>query len=257
MSPLLVLGVLLSVASFFFEDAVVIDSFRRKNEATRIVLGQTISYSNTNVTIASGRLLYQASYYNDRQQSLSGVTIVERDLRDRFLMRIEADLAEWDGRRWVLKNCRIFRRDDSGGLAEEWAAEYSADSLTEKPAIFRRTTQSVEEMRLVESAAYIDSLRKAGLAYQEPLAQYHRKFSFALTPLIVVLVASSIGGLFKRSFLFLSLLGALGVVVGFYVLQMVSMTLARNGYVSPILGAWAALVVFLAVGLMQLRAART
>ena len=112
-------------------------------------------------------------------------------------------------------------------------------------------------MPVSDARAYIASLRKAGLPYEEHLSQYHRKFSFALTPLLVVIVASSIGGLFKKNFLFLSLIGSLGIVVGYYVLQMITMTMARNGYLSPVMGAWSALIIFTSVGLGQFRVART
>ncbi len=98
-APLIVAGALLSVGSFVFEDAVVIRTFRAKNELTRVLLKQSVSYSNTNVTITSPdrRFVYQAAYFNDRQQTLNAVTIVERDASNALSARYEADAAEWNG----------------------------------------------------------------------------------------------------------------------------------------------------------------
>ncbi len=258
-TPLLVLGAVMSVAAFVFEDAVVIGSFRAKNQLVRTLLKQSVSYSNTNVTITSAdrRLIYQAAYFNDRAQSLSGVTVVERDASDAMLMRIEADSGEWNGSRWVLRNCRIFRRDADGRVLESNVAVYDSPALAERPSIFRRMADRVEEMRALDAREYVQSLQRAGLPYQEALSWYHRKFSFAATPFVVVLIAGSVGGLFKRNFLFLSLLAALGIVVGYYVLQLVALTMARNGLLSPITGAWASLVLFLGVGVGLFRVART
>jgi lipopolysaccharide export system permease protein len=258
-SPLIVIGLMLSVGSFFFEDAVVIRTFRSKNEYSRTILNQTVSYSNTNVTVSSadGRFLYQAAYYNDKQGTLNGVTVIERDAESDFTRRMEANFAEWNGSHWTLRSCRVFERDGNGQVDERWVERYEGTELTERPSIFRRISEQVEEMRVTDAGDYIESLRRAGLPYQEPLSHYHRKYSFALTPLIVVLIAGSIGGLLKGNFLFLSLLGSLGIVVVYYVVQMVAMALARNGYLSPVVGAWASPVLFMALGVLQFRKART
>jgi lipopolysaccharide export system permease protein len=258
-TPLLVLAAVVSVASFVFEDAVVIGTFRAKNELTRLLLKQSVSYSNTNVTITSPdrRFIYQAAYFNDRVQSLSGVTIIERDASSAVATRIEADSAEWNGTRWVLRNCRIFRRGEDGIVRESNLSVYESETLDEKPSIFRRMADKVEEMRARDAREYVQSLQTAGLPYQEALSWYHRKFSFAATPFVVVLIAGSVGGLFKRNFLFLSLLAALGIVVGYYVLQLVALTMARNGLLSPITGAWASLALFLGIGAALFRVART
>jgi lipopolysaccharide export system permease protein len=257
--PLLVVGVVTSVASFVFEDAVVIGTFRAKNDLTRTLLKQSVSFSNTNVTITSPdrRFVYQAAYFNDRQQTLSGVTIVERDGSAAMVTRIEADSAEWNSTRWVLRNCRVFRRGADGHVEETSVVVYDSPTLDEKPSIFRRMADRVEEMRARDARQYVDALRTAGLPYQEALSWYHRKFSFSATPLVVVLIAGSVGGLFRRNFLFMSLLAALGIAVGYYVLQLVALTMARNGLLSPITGAWASLVVFLGVGAGLFRVART
>ncbi len=258
-TPLIVVGALLSVGSFVFEDAVVIRTLRAKNELTRTLLKQSVSYSNTNVTITSPdrKFVYQAAYFNDRQQALSGVTIVERDAASGLAARYEADAAEWNGRHWVLRNCRIFRRGSDGRVLESDVSVYESDALNETPSIFRRMADRVEEMRVGDAGRYVESLQTAGLPYQEALSWYHRKFSFACTPLVVVLIAGSVGGLFRRNFLFLSLLAALGIAVGYYVLQLVALTMASNGLLSPITGAWASLVLFLGVGVGLFRVART
>jgi lipopolysaccharide export system permease protein len=258
-SPLIVIGLLLSFASFVFEDAVVIRTFRAKNNYTREILNQTVSYSNTNVTVSSadGRFLYQAAYYNDKQETLNGVTIVERSETHDFERRMEANFAEWNGAHWTLRACRLFVRGADGEVREEWRERYDGTELTESPSIFRRISEQVEEMRVSDAGEYIASLRRAGLPYQEPLSHYHRKYSFALTPLIVVVIAGSIGGLLKGNFLFLSLLGSLGIVVVYYVVQMVAMALARNGYLSPVVGAWTSPTLFLGLGVLQFRKART
>lgn len=256
--PLIAVGVLASVGGFFFEDRVVIDSFKKKNDYFRFVLNQTVSYSNSNVTVLSddNEYIYQVNYYNDKQKTLAGVTLVQRDARNRLIMRIEAETGEWTGRSWRLYDCRIFRQD-AGELVEEQAEVYDSPQVDVKPAIFRRISRDIDEMMAADAGSYIKQLRRAGLPYQDALTKYYRKFAFALTPLIVVLISSAIGGLFEKNVLLMSLVSSLAIVVVYYVVQMVTITLARNGYLPPVFGSWTSFVLFFSLGIGLFRFART
>jgi lipopolysaccharide export system permease protein len=55
----------------------------------------------------------------------------------------------------------------------------------------------------------------------------------------------------------MNLLTALMVSVVYYVLQMVSVILAKNGLLPPLAGAALAFVIFLVVGALTLRTARS
>ena len=257
-APLIVLGVLLSIWSLLFEETTVIDTFREKNELFKVLTKKSESYSNSNVTVISGnnRFIYQVNYYNDQKRSLSGVTIIERDARNRFVQRIDAEYGEWNGKNWVLHGCRIFSSTDT--LMEETEKDvYDDEELTERPSIFRRISHDIDEMVLSDAQLYISQLKRAGLSYQEALSKFYRKFAFALTPLIVVLISSSIGGLFEKNVLLMSLLSSLGIVVVYYVVQMVAMTLSRNGYIPPAMGAWSSFVLFFSLGIVMLKISKT
>ncbi len=256
--PLIMAGILLSAGGFFFEEKVVIPTFKTKNRLVQQALKQPVTYSNSNVTVKSSdnRFVYNVNYYNDKNQTLSGLMLLERDTSRRLVARIDAEYADWNGYNWVLHNCRIFSWDDDG-MVEEERAIFDSDKLAEKPAIFRRVSTRVDEMEAGAAGDYIDNLKKAGLPYEEPLSEYYRKFSFALTPLIAALIASSIGGVLKKNVLLMSLFFALAIFVVYYVVQMVAMTLARNGYISPAFGAWSAFVLFILVAVSLFRLARS
>jgi lipopolysaccharide export system permease protein len=256
--PLILIGILASVGGFFFEEYVVIDSYKQKNQLFQFVIKHTVSYSNSNVTVISddNAFIYQVNYYNDKQKTLSGVTVMERDKSNRLIARIDAEHADWNGENWTLHQCRIFRLAD-GQYVEEEAKTYSSKRISARPGIFRRISRDIDEMPSFDARAYINQLKRAGLPYQEALSKYHRKFSFALTPLIVVMIASSIGGLFQKNVLLMSLISSLAIVVVYYVLQMVAMALSRNGYLPPVFGAWTSFTVFVGVGIGLFRVART
>jgi lipopolysaccharide export system permease protein len=258
--PLLLLGLVLSAGSFYFEEAVVIDSFQAKNQLYRATVKQEVSFSNTNVTVMSedSRTIYQAEYYNDKKQSLTQVLILRRDGEGRFSSRIDADWADWNGNNWVLHNGRRYLRSlQVDGVIEEKIGVLDDRQLTEPPATFRKTTRRIEELQTAQARNWVTRLRRAGLPYREALTEYYKKFFFALNPLIVVLIASGVGGRFRKNVLLMNLLAALILSVVYYVGQMISLILAKNGMIPPLAGAGFAFCVFLGAGLLLLRTART
>jgi lipopolysaccharide export system permease protein len=65
------------------------------------------------------------------------------------------------------------------------------------------------------------------------------------------------GGRFKKNILLMSLLASLIAAVIFYVSEMISMMMARLGYIPPLMGAWFPVFVFIVLGILLLRHAKT
>lgn len=256
--PLIVLGIGFGAFSFFFEERVVIDTLEQKSRLSRQILNANVSFSNTNVTVigSSGRYVYHADYYNDATTTLSELIIVERDHDGAFVRRIDAEWAEWNGTNWMLNRARVFAFDGEI-LNERRFSELNEPTLSAEPSGFRRKTRNVDEMRLEELSEWIETLRASGQPFREALTKYHERYSFALTPFIVILISSAIGGRFKKNILLMSLLVSLGVSVVYYVIQMVSGLMAYSGYISPIVGAWAGFALFTIVGVLLFRYSRT
>jgi lipopolysaccharide export system permease protein len=258
--PFLLLGVILSVGAFFFDDTIVIPTFQMKNDAYAQAVKQITSLSQSNVTVTSPdqRVIYIADYYNDAQKRLTGLTVVVRDAQMNMESRADAQWADWVKDRWVLHGCRTFTWDPAARvLSAETRDTYDSPLLVEPPDTFRKLARSIAEMNRAESQRYVAIIRKAGLPYREVLTDYYRKYSFALTPLIVALIASSLGSTFKKNILLMSLLSALVISVAFYVAQMVAAILSKNGFIPPLAGAWSPFTVFLALGFLLFRTART
>jgi lipopolysaccharide export system permease protein len=258
--PFLILGAVFSVGGFFFEDAVVIPTFQSKNETFAQVVKQVTSLSQSNVAVTSPdqRVVYVADYYNDALRRLTGVTVVIRDSQMALASRIDAQAAQWRDDRWVLEGCRTFTWDPRTRLlSDSTQPTFDSPLLNEPPATFRRLARNIEEMNRSESERYVAMIRRAGLPYRESLTDFYRKFSFACTPLVVAFIASSLGSAFKKNILLMSLLSALVISVGFYVAQMVSAILSKNGVIPPLAGAWSPFSLFLVLGFMLFRTART
>ena len=66
-----------------------------------------------------------------------------------------------------------------------------------------------------------------------------------------------LSGKTRKNVLLMSLVFSLSAAVAFYVMQMVTMLLAQFGYISPVVGAWFPVIVFIALSIVLLKFART
>lgn len=264
-SPLLLIGVLLSIGYFFFHESLVIDSFAAKNELSRQLLGQKISYSNTDITVIGedNRNVYYADYYNDSAKTLSGLTILRRNADGGFFARIEAGWAEYvqTGDReagWTLHDVTEYQPAEGTEMQQVSSSRMSAAFFDVTPFHFQRRTKNIEELHFSEARAWIDTLRKSGRSgYKAALTDYYKRFSFALTPCIVMLISAAIGSRFKKNILLMSLMTSLILSVVYYVSDMILGLFAKQGIIGPATGAWAAVLFFLALGAVLLRHAKT
>lgn len=261
--PLIILGILLSFANFWFEENIVITNLYKKNQLSDEALKLTESTSNTNVYVISyNNHIYSANYYHGQNKTFNGVTIIERD-NGSFVRKIQATTATWNeqGQYWLFNECRIFEWDDETEfLVERYEKVYSDPThLNELPSTFERINVEMEDMNVVEAQALIERLNRSGLNedYRKAQTDYYGRFAFALTPFIVILVSGSIGGRFKKNILLMSLLISLVVSVLYYVLDLVLNLVAYGGAISPLAGAWGSFFVFTVLGFWMFSQAKT
>jgi lipopolysaccharide export system permease protein len=258
-APVFAVAALLCVGAFFFDDSVVLSTLKSKNELSRTLLKQSESMSNPDVTVISrdGAVVYRAQFYDDIGKTLSGVTVIERDASGEPSARTEAAMARWDGTRWALSTVRRFERAADGSWTELSFGNWSSELMDERPEAFQSLNRDLGELSSSELGVYVSFLRRAGLPFQGAMAERHKRFSFAFTPLIVVLLAGAASGRFRKNVLLASLLMSLVAATMYYVAQMITMLLAKTGAIDPKIGAWAPLIVFSAAGILFFRTART
>lgn len=259
--PIIITGIIISALMFVFNEEVVISSFNKKMEYTELLLKKKPSYSNQNVAEIgdSQDIVYSADYYNDNNISLTGVTIIEYDKDFNFIQRVDADYAEWSDEYWLLHRARLFHWDENREyLTEKYYNEYKNENYNILPDRFRRITQNVDNMTISEAKAFIEQMRNASPdVRRQIMTNYHEKFSYAFAPLIVVIISCAVGGKFKKNILLFSLAASLTIAVIYEVLRMFAMLLAKQGYISPFLGAWMGTIIISMIIVGLYRVART
>ncbi|MDR0377044.1 MAG: LptF/LptG family permease [Spirochaetaceae bacterium] len=253
---LLVIGAAVSLFAFFFQDLVVVPTFKKKNDLNRQLLHQQLAENNSDIVIKArnGRLIYSVDYFDDSSTSLNGVSIIEQSDTGDFLSLIRAPRAVWTGEYWSFSNAVIY----------SWEGEFlrtktmeASSAYREAPEIFRRRAVNAEDLPAKDAAGLVRDLRSAGLPFTGALADYYHRFSFSAVSFVVMILSISMGGRFKKNILLMSLLASLVSTVVFYVMEMISMMMARLGYIPPIIGAWFPILFFSALGLLLLQTAKT
>jgi lipopolysaccharide export system permease protein len=253
---LLIIGVMVSLFSFFFQDQVVVPTFKKKNDLNRQLLHQPYTENNSDIVIKAknGKLIYSVDYFDDSSISLNGVSVIEQNDKGEFLSLIRASHAAWTGEYWSFSNALVYT----------WEGEFlrvkpleAVDTYRENPEIFKRRAVDVEDLPAKDAAGLVRDLKSAGLPFVGALADYYHRFSFSAVSFVVMILSISMGGRFKKNILLMSLLASLVSTVVFYVMEMISMMMARLGYIPPIAGAWFPIVFFSALGLLLLQSAKT
>ena len=256
--PLVIIGIVMSAAMFFLDDRIVTGTYAEKVRLQEAALHKEKSYNNTDVVVISegGKVVYKAEFFDSRSERLLSLYVLYRGNGRRFDGLLYAESAEWQYDHWNLGRSVFYRKEEGSYAAGD--ADYDhLFRLTEPPESFQKTVVNVEEVSSGEAQSYIRRLEKAGLPSSDAKAQYYKKFSFPMVVLVVVLIAVTLSGKTRKNVLLVSLGLCVSAVVLFYVMQMVTMLMARFGTIPPVFGGWFPIVFFIFLGLALLRYTKT
>ncbi|MDR0313587.1 MAG: LptF/LptG family permease [Treponema sp.] len=254
--PFLFIGIIASFFSFFFDDRVVIPTLKMKNELSEILLHQERTENNSDIVIRArnGSLIYSVDFLDTNTNSLNGIFIIEKDEDGHLVSLIRAHRAYWTGEYWEFVNAVIYEWKDSFFRVRNLEP---TSAYTDPPDSFRRNLVNAEELQIKDAGLLVNDLRAAGLPVSTALSEYYHRFSFPTASFVVMILSISMGGRFKKNILLMTLLASLSAAVVFFVMEMISMIMSRLGYIPPVAGAWFPVFVFIAIGLLLLRSAKT
>ncbi len=258
--PLLVLSFVMSFALFFFEDKLVVNTYAKKTEMQGQMLKEEKSLNNDRIVVLAegGDVIYKADLYDDAQKRLHNVYFVFRDEHQKLQAVIHADSAKWDDghKNWRLQNAVQYTNTDNNVVMETVSSAFT-ERLVEPAETFRNNTLSVEEVTVKVAKEYIEHLMRTGLPYNEALSLYYKKFAFPFVVFIVVFLSIGLSGKTAKNVMLTSLAFSISAAVLFYVTQMITMLLAKFGYISAFTGAWFPVILFTVMSVVLLRYART
>ncbi|MCR4823377.1 MAG: LptF/LptG family permease [Treponema sp.] len=256
--PLLIFAFGMSFALFFFDDKIVVPTYAKKTAEQEEVLKKDKTLNNDKIVILSdnGKICYKAEFYDDSAKRLTSLFVIVRNDDKTLQAIVRADSASWRDEKWILSG-GIQYTQKSGTIKSGPVSKEILDRLTEAPETFQNNVISVETVDAKTAKGYIEHLQKAGLPFAEPLSLYYKKFSFPFILFIVVFLSVGLSGKTRKNVMLMSLASCISAAVLFYVTQMITMLLAKFGAISPFMGAWFPVFMFVVIATIVLRYART
>ncbi|MBQ8013565.1 MAG: LptF/LptG family permease [Treponema sp.] len=256
--PLLIFAFIMSFVLFFFDDKVVVPTYAKKTAEQEEVLKKDKSLNNDKIVILSdnSKICYKAEFYDDGAKRLTGLFVIIRNEDKTLNSIIRADSASWRDEKWMLSGGIQYTQKD-GTITSGSVSRDILDRLTEPPETFQNNVISVETVDSATAKVYIEHLQKAGLPFAEPLSLYYKKFAFPFILFIVVFLSVGLSGKTRKNVMLMSLASCISAAVLFYVTQMITMLLAKFGAISPFMGAWFPVFMFVVIATVVLRYART
>lgn len=246
---------------FVFDDAVVSPFYAKKVSLQRKLLHEErpLDSDKPVVLCDGGKIIYRAQYYNNEKKMLSGALFIFRDDNGKCLAIIKAKNALWDKKEcaWHLSSAVQYTFQEGSISASSKIDEMLLRRLKEEPPAFQNTDMSVEEADAAHAAAYIKRLKKSGLPYNESLSLYYKKYSFPCVLFIVSLLATGLTGRTQKNASLMGLALSVSAAVMFYVVQMITMLMAKFGALPPLAGAWLPVIIFTALAFIAVATSKT
>ncbi len=259
--PLLIFSIIMSVALFLFENYFVVPTYSKKTELQNELLHKEESLNKNNIVVISdnGFIIYKARFYDASAKRLTDLYLVFRNEQKQLESIVHAESAMWSESEslWKLKGAIEYDYNDGTITVQNYAKPEYLSRLNEGYEVFQNNVVSVPNVNVEQAKVYIEHLKRVGLPYQEELSEYYKKFAFPFVVFIVVFLSVGISGKSRKNVLLISLSLSVTAAVLFYVAQMLTMILAKWGYISPFMGAWSPVFLFILISIILLYYART
>ncbi|MGQ9643741.1 MAG: LptF/LptG family permease [Ignavibacterium sp.] len=260
MLPFIVTTFLISLFSIYFGGYLVPMANKTKINIEQVYLKKNLSFAESNIYFQDSKTrIISISYFDSDRNRANRISIQDFSPDDYTNMtrRIDAVFLQYDSskNKWIAENGveRIFYPNKQEA---KYFTQLEIDKLNFLPEDLTKKQRKTSEMNLAELRELIDSQLRAGNDPTSTLIEYHSRFAFAATNLIVVLFGLPISANKRK--------GGLAVQVGinilvtfiYLVFMKISQAFGKNGALDPVLTAWFANIIFLIGAVYNLFRAR-
>src|SRR5437667_4188574 len=196
--------------------------------------------------------VYFVRRFHRDQQRMEGVVVnqFERGVLNRV---VEAEVAQYTDGAWVFRDGTMYVVTGETTVVTQFARlRVGLQRTPEQIAVPQRDPS---EMSIRELRQYITVLRRSGTSAARYIVQVHFKLAVPMSAALFALLAVPVGLRPHRSGTSIGLGLAFLVIIGYYIISSVTITLGDNGRLHPVPAAWLPDVVLAVVGLALVRRA--
>ena len=259
-TPLILVGFFLCIASFLFENYVVIPSFDFKGNYINRLKGEQPKgyYMDRSNIIVFGEhsIIYKIDRYLANEAAMKGVMLIKKRDDGTIEYRIDAETGRWDGSGWTFTNGIKRAFSAEGEITDREVFDQLPTTIKDDPRYFARDTRSVENMTVREAYRQVVMMKKMGFDYRSHLTRLHRKIANSVTLFLVIVIGLSLGSMSFKNALVISFSMTLGIVLVFFFIIEIGTTMGSSGRISPVIGGWIGNIVFLCLGVYLMKRLR-
>ncbi|MDD2366048.1 MAG: LPS export ABC transporter permease LptG [Desulfuromonadaceae bacterium] len=248
--PMLILGFIASIVLFVNSELVLPHSYARTEMIDRVKIkkhGERVAFKRNNIWFRSDSMILQATMFEPKTKTLSGVVLWDVDSTMHPVGRVDADNAVYSNGMWLLNSVKQKKFNPSG---------FTEKSLETMPLDLKL---KVEDLRLLDSDAdnmsirtlreYAENLRRGGYQAYRYLTLMHTKIASPFGALIMVLLGIPFALRNSRSGGIAMGIGVgIGLGFAYFVVNALLLSYGRSGALPPMAAAWGANIIFLLGG---------
>ena len=244
--PILILGLLLSVGLFFLSETVVPITIGKSNEIwRREVKKYTLTSTRKNIWFKGHQSISHITYFNPKDQTISGITLNYFDRQFRLMRRVDAAKGRFKEGRWVLYDTMEQVLNEKTGSYDVEVQSEKIEKIDFLPEDLKRVAKKSEEMSFQELYWYVQDIESEGYDATPYRVDFHSKFAMPAACLILCVIGTGIA-LRKnaRHGLSVTIIYGITVVFLFWVCQSFCLSLGYGGILTPFIAAWISNFIF-------------
>ena len=244
--PILFIGLVITVCLFFLSEIVVPITINKANEIwRREVKKYTITSTRKNIWFKGHQSISHISYFNPKDQTISGITLNYFDQDFRLTRRVDAVKGRFKQGKWLFYDTmEQVLNDKTGSYDVEFQSEKFED-IDFLPEDLQRAAKKSEEMSSQELYHYVQEVEAEGYDATSYRVDFHSKFALPVACLILCIIGTGIT-LKKntRQSLSITIIYGITVVFLYWISQSFCLSLGHGGILSPVIAAWTANFIF-------------
>lgn len=250
-APILALAFAFSLLALFSSEFVVPRSYGQMKYIEDVLIARksfNTFFRQQNIWYREENVILQARLFDPASRTLKGVILWQMGPAMRPQQRIEAEQGVLTVIGWQLKGVVV--RDFAGGnVVRTTAAREMPVALQLKLADLKVLEKYADSMGFLDLRRYCTKLEKGGYDATRYLAQMHSRISLPFATLIMAFLGIPFalrGG--RTSGIAIGIGLSLGIGFSYFIINAIVLSFGQAGVLPPLVSAWAANLIFAAIG---------
>ena len=141
--------------------------------------------------------------------------------------------------------------DDFSVLTDE-KDEYVVSQFTTEPSFFKNIRSDIQTMSIPSAVSYIRAIKTLSMIrYSELATDFYERILSCFTVFVMIIVSVSVNIKYKKNVLLFSIISSVSLGAIYYVVQLVTLLIAKQGMIAPIFGMLIPFMVIILIALIS------